>query len=286
MCRRCVVCGKEATGKAHHYPRNKNEALIWQRSMGAFDTSVETIQAYCCVCIKHIPKFVELVKQQAAEKAARDKLSRPSLNVLVLPGATLPPYCGNPKEIETKTNQDENLDADIIVRESNIKDSGASFPDIDEAELTVLHTPLTTADEDAPKSDKEETEQCGDGGNQGTCTEVLLLGRSQDHPTDKCPCQCDQCTTAQGPPSEANCEQGQANGQGQALYSASVSVSNCSCCCTDCRELCELIKRQQCRICQLEAQVSRQTKWHQSMQQKINELCEDFGSMGQEQTGS
>lgn len=170
MSRCCVVCGKRTLGKVQHYPRNKNEALIWQRSMGAFDLSVDTIQSHCCVCIKHIPKFLKLVKQHAAKRMAQDKLRRPSLNVLVLPGAKRSLF----KQIENQKHIEEQLDADIIVQESCIIDPGITFPDIGETE--------------AAQDGNRDTEQCGNIGNQPDSTDVLLLGRSQNYPG-----KCEQC---------------------------------------------------------------------------------------------
>lgn len=189
MSRCCVVCGKKTLGKVQHYPRNKNEALIWQRSMGAFDLSVDSIQSHCCVCIKHIPKFLKLVKQHAARRMAPDKLRRPSLNVLVLPGARQKPY----KETENQKYIEEQLDSDIIVQESCIIDSGVTFPDLGGNEAT--------------QDGNQDTEQCGDVGYQPDSTDVLLLGRNQNYP-----CKCEQCVhhgTSQPDPDDpqTSCEQ-------------------------------------------------------------------------------
>lgn len=258
MSRSCVVCGKKCSSKAHHYPRNKSEALIWQRSMGAFDIPVDTIQAHCCVCIKHIPKFVELVKQQAAKTAGQEKLSRSPLNVLVLPGATVSSCCSNSHILKNETNIEENLDADIIVRESCIKDPVVTFPNMDKTEVTVC--PTSTQNEEKPQGNKNETEQCGDIGKQTDCTDVLLLGRSQNHSTIECSEKCKQC-------SQGICVPGSAIPQipEQCFYE-----------CKARDELCEIIKQQQDRIYQLEFQVSRQNEWHSTIQHKVCELYTHF----------
>ncbi|XP_034488865.1 uncharacterized protein LOC117792728 [Drosophila innubila] len=283
MCRRCVVCGKYAADndcEFYHYPKNKREALIWQRSMGAFETCVDTIQEQCCVCIKHIPQFVELAQKQAALMTAKsaDQMNRPSLSVLLLPGATLPPYCGKSEETkskESKDQEDDKLDEDIIVKEFRVKDCGANFPDIDETEVTVLRTPVQN-DEELMKnmqSNKESGEQCGDSGNMTDCTDVLLLSRSQKNFEDaRTSCQCDLspkiCPSANSCPSHPEIN-----------YDFDQPRVGCECERKIRNEMNEIIKHQQKRICELEYQLCRQNDWHFSMQQKLNELYSEFGRL-------
>lgn len=259
MSRSCLVCGKKTSCKAHHYPRNKSEALIWQRSIGAFDIPVDRIQAQCCVCIKHIPKFVEIVKQQAANKAGQDKLHRTPLNVLVLPGAPLPSCCGNSQVFENLGNIDENLDSDIVVRESYIKDAGITCPNIDKTEVPVCLKPIQV--EEKPLDNKNETEQCGNVENQTDCMDVLLLGRSQYHSTNEYPEKSKQCNqgTSEPEPGNPQIPYKQCDYEGKARD-----------------ELCEIIKQQQDRILQLEYQMSRQNEWHSTIQHKVGELYADF----------
>ncbi|XP_064545147.1 uncharacterized protein LOC135433114 [Drosophila montana] len=278
MSRRCVVCGMEIAEDVidHecHYPKNIKEARIWQQSMAAFETSVESILKCCCVCIEHIPQFVERTQKQAAlikdkyGKEIHETLtpgpcpSRPSLHVLLLPGATLPPYCGTCIDPENGEDQAEE-DEEIYVRESCYKDCGASFPDIDETQVTVLRTPMHN-DEELKKLEKSNKE-CGDIGTLRNCTDVLLLGRSQNHPTDKCPCKCEQCSKTKFAP---------------------VELPGCpdqSPCSAECgsqmrQELSAIIKQQQERIYELENLISRQDDWYMSLQQKISDLYSDFGS--------
>lgn len=238
-----MVCGKKTLGKVQHYPRNKNEALIWQQSMGAHDLSVDTIQSHCCVCIKHIPKFLKLVKRHAAKRMAPDKLHRPSLSVLVLPGARRQPF----KEIQNNKFKEEQLDAEIIVQESCIIDSGITFSDIGEPEAT--------------QDGNQDTEKCGDVGYQPDSTDVLLLGRNQNYP-----CKCKQCVhhgTSQSNPDDPQIPYEQYNERDH---------------------LREIIKQQQYHIQQLESQVSRQSELHSAIQHKMGELYADFEKGNADQT--
>lgn len=280
MCRRCVVCGKYAAdndSEFYHYPKNKREALIWQRSMGAVETCVDTIQDQCCVCIKHIPQFVELAQKQAALMTAKSPdsslMNRPSLNVLLLPGATLPPYCGKSEETknkEYKDQEDEKLDEDIVVKEFNTNDCGANFPDIDETEVTVLRTPVQNDEElKNLQNNKAKGEQCGDSGNMADCTDVLLLSRSQKNSDVTRPsCECELCP--QICPSANSCPHLEIN------YDLDELPGGCECERKTRHELGEIIKQQQNRICELESQLCRQSDWHYSMQQKLNELYLEF----------
>ncbi|KAL7728570.1 hypothetical protein ACLKA6_012570 [Drosophila palustris] len=279
MCRRCVVCGKYAaennSSEPFHYPKNKREALIWQRSMGAFETCVDTIQEECCVCIRHIPQFVELAQKQAALMKAKsaEQMERPSLSVLLLPGATLPPYCGRSektKDEDSKDQKEDTLDEDIIVKEFNVKDCGASFLDIDETEVTVLRTPVQNDEELKSNAD---IEQCGDSGNMTDCTDVLVLSRSQNNSVDtRTSCQCDlcakKCPLASNYPSNPEIN-----------YDFNQPSVGCECDRKARHELGEIIQRQQKRICELEFQLCRQSDWHFSMQQKLTELYSEFGRL-------
>ncbi|EDV92595.1 uncharacterized protein LOC6563657 [Drosophila grimshawi] len=287
MSRRCVVCGKEsaenAPDGAHYHPRNKKEALIWQRSMGATDTSVEDIQKCCCVCIEHIPQFVVRAQEQASlnkdisksEKNSHEAKSSknavhkfeirgPSLNVLLLPGAvTLPPHCEkfNGKTSENDENQEDVcLDEEIYVKESSYANCCAILADMDETEVTVLQTP-THNDDDLRQ---EHNAEYGDN----NCTDVLVLGQRS---SDKCPYRCEQCSKmAYSPNDSAHIPYnlpplGDENG---------TKIH---------KELSDVILRQQQRIYELEVLVGRQNNWQLSLQQKINELNAEFGRVDMQQ---
>lgn len=287
MSRRCVVCGIETAedviDRVCHYPKNIKEARIWQQSMAAFGTSVESILKCCCVCIEHIPQFVERTQKQAAlikEKygkevhgtlAASPSPSRPSLHVLLLPGATLPPYCGKSigaENGEDQVKKDDALDEEIYVRESSYKDCGARFPDIDETQVTVLRTP-THNEEELQKLEKSN-EECGDIGTLRNCTDVLLLGRSQNHPTDKCPCKCEQCSKTKFAPAELP-------GCPEPLILPNQSPCSAECESKMRQELSAIIKQQQQRIYELENMIARQDDWYMGLQQKIADLYSNFG---------
>ncbi|KAH8312649.1 hypothetical protein KR044_011983, partial [Drosophila immigrans] len=289
MCRRCVVCGKFVScnhSMPYHYPKNRREAMIWQRSMGATETCADTIQKQCCVCIKHIPQFVELAQKQAAlmaakceaeAKAAKQRESRQSLNVLLLPGATLLPSCANASEKVPNDRNDETednlLDEDqIVVNEFKVADRGATFPDFDETEVTVVRTPAEHDEQQKPLPG--DNEQCGDTCN-ADCTDVLLLSRSRD---GESPCQC--AKESQGEAAEMtlcpqmNCDMEQRLQQ----------LPGCECERKVRFELGQIIQRQQNRIYELEYELCRQNDWRFAMYKKLNELYAEFGSLDHQES--
>lgn len=186
--RRCVICGEEPPAKdakgneAYAYPKTEEEARIWQSSMAAKNCCLESIQNQCCVCVEHIPDFVKRAKkigkrlrhlEREKEKRRHEKKDgegckcpddgkpgreRPSVNVLLLNGASLPTYCGKgqscvdlrPLPAEegdselkiTKRLDSKESDTEVFVQESEFKDTGSNFPDIDGTEVTVLRTPM------------------------------------------------------------------------------------------------------------------------------------------------
>ncbi|KAH8305779.1 hypothetical protein KR059_010630, partial [Drosophila kikkawai] len=137
--RRCVICGerppvKDAQGNnAYAYPKNEEEARIWQASMAAKDCCVHSIQKECCVCVEHIPDFVSRAKAIGNELSAQEKKrkeaklaaakekekekgeaadecvqcpdigepaedrEKPTVSVLLLNGSSLPTYCAEGK---------------------------------------------------------------------------------------------------------------------------------------------------------------------------------------------
>ncbi|KAH8358509.1 hypothetical protein KR093_000484, partial [Drosophila rubida] len=276
MCRRCVVCGTYVASNSsvpYHYPKNKHEALIWKRSMGATDTCVNTIQKQCCVCIKHIPQFVELAQKQAALmmgkcQCAKDSNSRQSLSVLLLPGATLMPNCANAPETNGAPTDD--LDGEeIVVNEFNVSDRGAIFPDLDETEVTVLRTPAENEENRKQRQDNAK-EQCGDAANTSDCTDVLLLSRSRSDEQ----CDCDKEGQEDAAADTALCTEFNSNMERQPQQ-----LPGCECERRVRYELGEVIKRQQERIYELEYQLCRQSDWQFTMHQKLNELYTEFGRM-------
>ncbi|EDW15165.1 uncharacterized protein Dmoj_GI24666 [Drosophila mojavensis] len=265
MNRRCVVCGKEfandAVDSAYHYPKNEKEAQIWQKSMGAFGTAVESIEKFCCVCIEHIPQFVERTQKEASlikEQYKEDKwitpqLSRPSLQVLLLSGATLSP-CFDISKSGCNGQQEDGLDEEIFVSESSYKDCGLPLPDIEVPEATVL----SMHNENMAKNNL----QCDATNCLCNCTDVLLLGRSQKHP-----CKCE--ASPQKPQTE--------------------NVMECSgveCQCQMRLQMGGIIKQQQQRIVELESMICRQNEWYIALQQKMNELYADFGLIEQSETAN
>lgn len=196
--RRCVICGEEPPEKDHKgneayaYPKTEDEARIWQASMGAKGCCVESIQQQCCVCVEHIPEFVKRAKRvgrrirnlERNKERRREELlaiagagcvcpdgdtpgpDRPTVNVLLLNGASLPTYCGKGQATENlcqapeadgdsgmkliKRVNGKESDTEIFVQESGFVDTGGKHPDIDGTEMTVLQ---------APTQDDEHLEQ-------------------------------------------------------------------------------------------------------------------------------
>ncbi|XP_017848801.1 uncharacterized protein LOC108604050 [Drosophila busckii] len=269
MSRRCVVCGNETVEnpcpQVYHYPKTTKEAQIWQRSMGAFETNVECIKKYCCVCIDHIPQFVEMAKEQAAlieAKCKRAKEISRSVSVLLLPGAVM-----RPDGVEKRAQQEDDcLDGEIIILKSSLADAASSAAAIDLPEVTLLRTPVDNNEDSKNKNDKNNVKknemQCGDIGDN--CTDVLLLGCSKQPPPE-CPCKCKQCPKSNNPPQESNYCQPQ-----------STDNSEVTCGCSHERqirqELGEIIRQQQCRICELECMLARQQDFHLTLQKKISNL--------------
>ncbi|XP_068148908.1 uncharacterized protein [Drosophila tropicalis] len=347
--RRCVICGIEppesdANGKtAYHYPKTMDQARIWQRSMAANNVCLESIRDQCCVCIEHIPEFVARAHKQCAKFKANEEadaelraklqsdaevdlcqcpdkgmdLNRPSVNVLLLPGATLPSYFGkafakncdgdnnnngngnegdggdeqswkgNHKTQDGVDKRDSESDTEIFVLESDFKDNGATFPDIDETEVTVLRTP-TQEDHElnllAEECEEEEesclgrTEMCLTG-----CTDVLLLGRGL-HSTDVCPCECDQCTKkpTAALDDENNCCNPPCCPDPPPPEYFDQPPCGCECEQQVRRELGRVIKKQKNRIRELEELLCRQHKLHHCLQTKVDELYCEFGRVDED----
>ncbi|XP_022216991.2 uncharacterized protein LOC111070625 [Drosophila obscura] len=335
--RRCVICGMEprrevdAKGNERYtYPKTAQEARIWQQSMGAKDVCVESIQQQCCVCVEHIPDFVQRSKriskkQRAAERAEEVRRRKhgeattdacecpnmdpprcPAVNVLVINGASLPSYCGKGQsclEIKaeeageedgdvrrslTKRFNPDDSDTEIFVQESEFQDIGATFPDIDGTEVTVLRTPVQE-DEQIQKvrkrsttdsNGKETTEGCVD--RQPTCmpgcTDVLVLARGS-HPTDVCPCKCDQCTKqpTAGLKDEDECCNPPCCPETQEHF----DQPPCGCECEQQvrRVLGKVIKTQKQRISELETMLCKQNNLHTALQRKVDELYCEFGRL-------
>ncbi|XP_023176153.2 uncharacterized protein LOC111602988 [Drosophila hydei] len=250
MSRRCVVCGKEfasdAIDSACHYPKNQKEAQIWQKSLGTFASSVESIAKYCCVCIEHIPQFVErtqkeasLIKDQCNQKNWKTPpLNRPSLQVLLLSGATLSP-CFDTSKSGDNDQKEDSLDEEIFVRESEYKDCGLPMLNIEDTKVKT-------------------SQECGDIGSLCNCTDVLLLGRSQ--PVTH-PCKCEACSPK---PHIQNVDQ----------------CSSVECKCQMRLQMGGIIQKQQQRISELETMLCRQNEWYMTLQHKMNELYADFGRLG------
>ncbi|TDG45704.1 hypothetical protein AWZ03_007842 [Drosophila navojoa] len=263
MNRRCVTCGKEfandAVDSTYHYPKNEKEAQIWQKSMGTFDTAVESIEKCCCVCIEHIPQFVERTQKEASlikEQYKGDnwimpKIKRPSLQVLLLSGASLSPCFGISKS-GSNEQQDDGLDEEIFVSESSYKDCGIPLPDIEATEATVL--PMHN------ENMANNNLRCGDIDCLCNCTDVLLLGRSQNHP-----CKCE--ASPQKPQTE-NFMEG----------------SDVECQCQMHLQMGGIIEQQQQRIFELESMICRQNEWYIALQQKMYELYADFGVIDQSES--
>ncbi|XP_030376095.1 uncharacterized protein LOC115625244 [Scaptodrosophila lebanonensis] len=309
MRRRCVICGIEppsdACGKrTFHYPKTKKEARIWQRSLNAHNIPVDAIQKYCCVCIEHIPQFVQETQNQAAkfkcctgqtqnkngdlecccERGPSAELpegfSKPAVNVLLMTGASLPSYCGKSCHSDEKKKSKVAIagsETDICVLESNFSDGGAKFPDIDTTEFTVLRTP--TQDDVAKKQEEEAAkDEC-----LRDCTDVLLLGRGR-HPTDECPCNCDHCLKPQQEEAENCCKSVCCPPLPQPPPRQDHPPCGCECEQQVRYELNQIIEDQQARIRQLEDILNRQTTMHQTLQCKIDDLYSEFNRMSPDTT--
>ncbi|EDV51657.1 uncharacterized protein LOC6545292 [Drosophila erecta] len=333
--RRCVICGEEPPAKdaqgndAYAYPKTEEEARIWQSSMAAKNCCLESIQNQCCVCVEHIPDFVKRAKkigkqlrnlEREKEKLRQEKENseackcpddgqpgpeRPSVNVLLLNGASLPTYCGKgqscvdlkPHPAEegdsqlkiTKKLEPKESDTEIFVQESEFKDTGRNFPDIDGTEVTVLRTPtqedeqleedmqaLQDAEQEQDPSVRQRRHNCLPG-----CTDVLLLGRGH-HPSDECPCQCEQCSKPSGLPQDGPCCQPECCAKSHTEY---FTQPPCGCECEQQvrRELTKVIKTQGQRIRELEEMLCRQNNLRNCLQRKLDELYCEFGRLDEDE---
>lgn len=324
---------KDAKGnEAFAYPKTEEEARIWQASMAAKSCCLESIQNQCCVCVQHIPDFVkrarkigrrqrnlerenELRREERAEEEAATGCQcpddgepgpeRPSVNVLLLNGASLPTYCGKGQscvelrplpsedgdsELKiTKRLNPTDSDTEIFVQESEFKDTGGTFPDIDGTEVTVLRTPmqeeeqlqrhqheLQEAEQEQDPSVRRHRDSCLPG-----CTDVLLLGRGH-HPTDECPCQCDQCSKPSGLAKDEPCCQPECCPEEHKEY---FTQPPCGCECEQQvrRELTKVIKTQGKRIRELEDMLCRQNSVRTCLQRKLDELYCEFGRLDEDE---
>ncbi|XP_017080046.1 uncharacterized protein LOC108113846 [Drosophila eugracilis] len=334
----CVICGqepplKDAKGnEACAYPKTEEEARIWQASMAATNCCLESIQNQCCVCVEHIPDFVKRAKKigrklrnlerdkqrQREEKTEADAPrgcqcpdegepgpDRPSVNVLLLNGASLPTYCGkgqscvNLKQLPsadgdselkiTKRLESNDSDTEIFVQESEFKDTGGTFPDIDGTEVTVLRTPTQEEEQlkeiqkdmqDAEQEQDPSVRRCRNSCLPG-CTDVLLLGRGH-HPTDECPCKCEQCTKPSGSPTDEPCCQPECCPDNHQEY---FTQPPCGCECEQQvrRELTKVIKTQRKKIQELEGMLCRQNNLRNCLQRKLDDLYCEFGRLDEDQ---
>ncbi|XP_017052016.1 uncharacterized protein LOC108095422 [Drosophila ficusphila] len=334
----CVICGEEPPLKdqqgneAYAYPKTTEEARIWQASMAAKNCCLESIQKQCCVCVEHIPDFVKRAKkigrrlknferekdQPLKEKATAEAavgcqcpdkgepgLERPSVNVLLLNGASLPTYCGqgqpcadlgsqpgkegNSEVKKTKRLNPKESDTEIFVQESEFKDTGGTFPDIDGTEVTRLRTPMQEEEQlekiqkalrDAEQEKDPSVRKCRNSCLPG-CTDVLLLGRGH-HPTDECPCKCDQCTRPPALPENGEpCCQPECCEDYQPEY---FTQPPCGCECEQQvrRELTKVIKSQAQKIRELEKMLCRQNNLRNCLQKKLDELYCEFGRLDED----
>nr|AGV77156.1 FI21286p1 [Drosophila melanogaster] len=333
--RRCVICGEEPPAKdakgneAYAYPKTEEEARIWQSSMAAKNCCLESIQNQCCVCVEHIPDFVKRAKkigkrlrhlEREKEKRRHEKKDgegckcpddgkpgreRPSVNVLLLNGASLPTYCGKgqscvdlrPLPAEegdselkiTKRLDSKESDTEVFVQESEFKDTGSNFPDIDGTEVTVLRTPmqedeqleeemqaLQEAEQEQDPSVRRRRNNCLPG-----CTDVLLLGRGH-HTTDECPCKCEQCSKPSGLPQD---EPGCYPECCPKSHTDYFTQPPCGCECEQQvrRELTKVIKTQGQRIRELEEILCRQNNLRNCLQRKLDELYCEFGRLDEDE---
>jgi len=102
------------------------------------------------------------------------------------------------------------------------------------------------------------------------CTDVLLLGRGH-HPTDECPCQCDQCSKPSVLPKDEPCCQPECCPEEHKEY---FTQPPCGCECEQQvrRELTKVIKTQGKRIRELEDMLCRQNSVRTCLQRKLDEL--------------
>lgn len=111
------------------------------------------------------------------------------------------------------------------------------------------------------------------------CTDVLLLGRGH-HPTDECPCHCEQCSKPSGvpDPKEAPCCRPECCPESQALQFTQPPCG-CECELQARRELGRVIRTQNDRIRELEALLCRQNNMRTCLQRKLDELYCEFGRL-------
>ncbi|XP_017100305.2 uncharacterized protein [Drosophila bipectinata] len=333
--RRCVICGEEPPEKDHKgneayaFPKDEDEARIWQASMGAKGCCVESIQQQCCVCVQHIPEFVKRAKRvgrrirnlERNKEKRREELmalagagckcpdgdtpgpDRPTVNVLLLNGASLPTYCGKGQTAENvcqapdadgdsgmklKRVNAQDSDTEIFVQESGFLDTGGSFPDIDGTEMTVMRAP-TQDDEELEIFHKDclaEEEKHGKGLRARRnicmpgCTDVLLLARGR-HATDECPCKCEQCSKPSNLPDDGECCDPPCCPDTQPEY---YTQPPCGCECEQQvrRELGRVIKTQTQRIRELESRLCRQNNMRSCLQRKLDELYCEFGKLDED----
>nr|XP_017006087.2 uncharacterized protein LOC108063483 [Drosophila takahashii] len=260
--------------------------------------------------LRNIEREKEQLRAEREEEAAGCQCpddgepgpERASVNVLLLNGASLPTYCGKgqscvnlrplPSEEGdselriTKRLNNTDSDTEIFVQESEFKDTGGTFPDIDGTEVTVLRTPMQ--EEEQLQQLQEEAEQEQDPSVRRRrdsclpgCTDVLLLGRGP-HPTDECPCQCEQCSKPSGPPKEEPCCQPECCPETHQEY---FTQPPCGCECEQQvrRELTKVIKTQGKRIRELEETLCRQNNLRNCLQRKLDELYCEFGRLDENQ---
>ncbi|KAH8340345.1 hypothetical protein KR067_013047 [Drosophila pandora] len=335
--RRCVICGEQPPERDHKgneayaYPKTEDEARIWQASMGAKGCCVESIQQQCCVCVQHIPEFVKRAKrvgrrirnQERNKDRRREELmamagagcmcpdgdtpgpDRPTVNVLLLNGASLPTYCGKGQATENlcqapeadgdsgmkliKRVNGKESDTEIFVQESGFVDTGGKHPDIDGTEMTVLRAP-TQDDEHMEQFHKDylEEEKKHAKGLRArrnmcmpNCTDVLLLARGRN-PADECPCKCEQCSRPSELAEDGECCNPPCCPDTQPEY---YTQPPCGCECEQQvrRELGRVIKTQTQRIKELENRLCRQNNMRSCLQRKLDELYCEFGKLDEDQ---
>ncbi|SPP76435.1 uncharacterized protein LOC117579073 [Drosophila guanche] len=236
----------------------------------------------------------------------------PAVNVLLINGASLPSYCGKgqscveikeepgendggvagpaPRRSAPKLYNPDDSDTEIFVQESLFEDIGASFPDIDETEVTVLRTPVQEDEKIEKIRQRSSTDVKGRKRNGDCavcmpgCTDVLVLGRGA-HPTDACPCKCEQCTkqpTVGLQETDEDCCNPPCCPDTQEHY----EQPPCGCECEQQvrRVLGKVIKTQKQRIKELESMLCKQNNLHTTLQRKVDELYCEFGRLDEDDT--
>ncbi|XP_030376094.1 uncharacterized protein LOC115625243 [Scaptodrosophila lebanonensis] len=193
------------------------------------------------------------------------------VNVLVMSGATVPSYCERTTNVDKKGSA---TNTKICVMESNFTNEAATFPDIDETQMTIMRAPTSEPEAQKKstnkesKKDEKNTDCTGDN-----CADVLLLGKIE-HTTDEIPCNCELCASSSWPDIDTD----SLLTRFPECYVTDSYFSDLDQPSTDIVKYNEFITEQKNRIQELELLIAQQNKLQKTIQSKVNALqCKSDG---------